>query len=88
MEQETFGAPMGCVPFNPVTAKREMAGFRYASGHRIEVRDEVTVPAHPEWGTLKVRALNPVGMRVLVSSQGSGAYSVEPCELAYAGDGR
>ena len=86
MEFEQLGAPKGCVPFSPAASRREMQGFRYASGHRIHVGDRVTAPAHPEWGTLKVRALNPMSGRVVASSPTARVRQVEPSELAWAGE--
>lgn len=85
MEYERLGSPDRHLAFDPV---KTMAGLRYASGHAVHVGDEVTVPAHPEWGVLKVRALCPAAGRVVASNLEAGAQRLEPSELAFKGGAR
>lgn len=67
--------------FDAVNEVKRRDGFRYADGRRINVGDTVMLKNDRQSGLLRVRALNPGGMRVVVSNQTSGALSVEPCEL-------
>ena len=67
--------------FDAVNEVKRRAGFRYADGRRINVGDTVILKNDLQTGLLRVRALNPSGMRVVVSNQTSGALSVEPGEL-------
>ena len=67
--------------FDAVNEVKRRAGFRYADGRRINVGDTVMLRNDRQAGLFKVRALNPGGMRVVVSSQAGGAKSVEPSEL-------
>lgn len=69
--------------FDAVNEVKRRAGFRYANGRRINVGDTVMLKNDCQAGLLMVRALNPGGMRVVVSNQTSGALSVEPGELDF-----
>lgn len=69
--------------FDAVNEVKRRAGFRYANGRRINVGDTVMLKNDRKAGLLMVRALNPGGMRVVVSNQTSGALSVEPGELDF-----
>lgn len=67
--------------FDAVNDVKRRAGFRYTDGRRINVGDTVMLKNDRQTGLLRVRALNPGGMRVVVSNPTSGALSVEPGEL-------
>lgn len=64
-----------------VNEVKRLASFRYADGRHINVGDTVMLKNDRQAGLLRVRALNPGGMRVVVSNPTSGALSVEPGEL-------
>ena len=67
--------------FDAVNEVKRRTGFRYTDGRRIEVGDTVMLKSDRQAGLFRVRALNPGGMRVVVSNQARGALSVEPGEL-------
>lgn len=67
--------------FDTVNEVKRRAGFRYADGRHINVGDTVMLKNDRQAGLLRVRALNPGGMRVVVSNPTNGALSVEPGEL-------
>lgn len=69
--------------FDAVNEVKRQAGFRYADGRHINVGDTVMLKNDRQTGLLKVRALNPCAMRVVVSNPTSGALSVEPGELDF-----
>ncbi len=61
---------------------RVAGGFRYGDGSRIQVGDTVLLANERTEGMFKVRALNPNGMRVLISKP-NDVRTVEPCELEF-----
>lgn len=67
--------------FDAVNKVKRRDGFRYADGRRINAGDTVMLKNDRQAGLLRVRALNPGGVRVVVSNPTSGALSVEPVEL-------
>ena len=67
--------------FDAVNEVKRRSGFRYADGRHINVGDTGMIKTDRQAGLFRVRALNPGGMRVVVSNQTSGALSVEPGEL-------
>lgn len=70
------------VAFNPKKEVERRKGFHYTEGVRIEIGDTVYLSNDRDAGKFKVRALNPNGMRVLISKP-NDVRTVEPCELEF-----
>lgn len=69
------------------SGRKAAAGrFRYAGGETPHVGDVIAVDAHPEWGELKVRAVDDQRWHVVASNREVGAKRIasSACSLVVA----